>query len=465
MPELSVAELLEATGGSLLRGDPQARLDAYVIDTRRVGPGGVFFALKGTRTDGHKFLGEAASNQASAAVVEREPEAGEPAPETLIRVDNSIDALGRCGRWVRRRLSDVRWIAVTGSIGKTTTKELLAEGLSPDARVHRTPGNLNNHLGLPLTLLACPDDAKFGVLELAMSAPFEIAELATISDPDIGMVTNVRAAHLESFGSLEDIAAAKGELFAVLRKDATSVVNIDDLQVRVQAARHDGPRVTFGRNAQADIQLEEIESRFYPGVEFRFRHDGRSRHVSLRIGGGHAAYNCLAALAAVHAAGGDLDAAIEKMQQIEAGAGRGLVHRLARGIMLVDDSYNSNPAAVASMLETLKISDPPGRRVLVSGDMLELGHLQGAMHREVGKRAASAGVKMLIAVGRESRASAEVGRRSGIPEVYHHGNSTKAAEAIAELLKEGDLVVVKGSRGMHMERVVQAILAAHGERN
>lgn len=463
MPVLRLAELAQATGGKLVRGGADVRVDSFVIDTRRLEPNGVFFALKGTRTDGHRFLEEAAQKGAAAAVVEHPPEPDQPAPPALIQVDDVAVALGSCGRWVRRRLKQARWIAITGSTGKTTTKELLAEGLATQFRVHRTPGNFNNHLGVPLTLLACPDDVEIVVLELGMSAAGEIAELTRMTDPDVGLVTNIRAAHLESFGSLDDIAAAKGEVYALMRDDAVSVVNLDDVQLRVQSARHDGRRLTFGQNPRADLHLEDVRNRFLPGAAMSFRYRGELRRVELRLGGGHSAFNALAALAGVVAAGGALDAAIEGMQRLEAGTGRGRVHRLRRGMVLVDDSYNSNPAAVASVLETLRLSDPPGRKVLVMGDMLELGNLRGALHREVGKRAAAAGVQMLIAVGPESRASAEVARRSGVPEVYHHTNASKAAGATPEMVKDGDLIVIKGSRGMHLERVVQALLAALGE--
>jgi len=448
VPTLRLAELAEACGGTLLRGDPAATVDSYAIDTRRMQSGAAFFALRGNRTDGHAFLEEAAQRGAVVAVVERDVPAEEPAPAALIRVDDGSAALGRCGHWVRARLAELQWLAVTGSNGKTTTKELLAAGLSADRRVHRTPGNFNNQLGVPLTLLACPDDAQVAVLELAMSAHGEIAALTRMCDPDVGLVTNVRAAHLESLGSLDDIAAAKGELFAMLR---------DDAHVRVQATRHVGPRVTFGQAAEADVRLEDVRNRFVPGAEMTFRHGDRTYRLRLRIGGAHGAFDALAALAAVAAAGADLEAAIERMEQVEAGPGRGRVHFLSGGVVLVDDSYNSNPAALASVLDTLRLSEPEGRKVLVVGDMLELGPLRGAMHREAGKRAAAAGVHLLVAVGPESKATAEVARRSGVPETYHHTNSAQAAETVSELVRDGDLVVVKGSRGMHMERVVQAL--------
>jgi len=460
MPELRLAELAEASGGVLLRGDPQTRVSSYVIDTRQLMPGGAFFALKGSRSDGHDFLDHAARAGAAVAVVQREPESDAPAPAALIRVEDTVSALGRCGQWVRRRLNSTRWVAVTGSNGKTTTKELIGAGLAARRRVHRTPGNLNNQLGVPLTLLRCPEDAEIAVVEMGMNKAGEISFLVGMTDPDIGLVTNVRAAHLGAFGSLDDIAAAKGELFALLRDDAAAVVNLDDMHVRVQAARHVGTRVTFGQAQSADVRLEELHNCFVPGVTMSFRYRNRSHRLQLRLGGAHAAFNALAALAVVAAVGEDIEAAATRMEQVEAGPGRGKVHRLKHGTLLVDDSYNSSPAALASILETLRLSEPEGRRVLVMGDMLELGRFEGALHREAGKRAAAAGVQLLVAVGPLSRSAVETARRAGVAEVYHHPDSERAAEAIAEFVRDGDLVVVKGSRAMRMERVVQALLSA-----
>jgi UDP-N-acetylmuramoyl-tripeptide--D-alanyl-D-alanine ligase len=301
------------------------------------------------------------------------------------------------------------------------------------------------------------------VIELGMSAAGEIASLAQITNPDIALLTNVRAAHLEFFGSLDDIAAAKGELFAVMRDDATAVVNLDDAHVRVQAARHAGARVTYGQRAGTDLRLQELRNCFLPGVSLTFRYRDRDRKLQLAMGGAHSAFNTIAALAVVAAAGEDLDAAARRIEQVQAGPGRGKVHRLARGMILIDDSYNCSPAALASILETLRLSEAQGRKVLVMGDMLELGRVEGALHREAGKRAAAAGVELLMAVGPLSRSAAETARRAGVPEVHHHTTSGQAAESLPEFLKDGDLIVVKGSRAMRMERVVEALISSIGE--
>jgi UDP-N-acetylmuramoyl-tripeptide--D-alanyl-D-alanine ligase len=457
MPALSLGDLAAATGGVLLRGSGETRVDSYSIDTRTLRPGGVFFALPGARSDGHSFLGAAARAGAAAGVIREEPPSGDPAPPALIRVDDTADALARAGARARRA-GGFRVAAVTGSAGKTTTKELLAAGLGASRRVHRTQANLNNHLGVPLSLLACPDGAEWAVIEMGMSAPGEIGFLTRIADPDVALVTNVRPVHLEFFDSLDGIAAAKGELYALLRPEATAVVNLDDERCRVQAARHAGPRVTFGRDPSADVALESVEDRFVPGAALAFRHGGRSRTLALRIGGAHAALDALAALAAVAAAGEDLDAAAAAMSSVEPAPGRGRVHRLANGALLVDESYNSNPAALESVLGTLKSSPASGRKVLVMGDMLELGPTEKALHREAGEGAAASGVQVLVGVGPRSKAAVEAARRSRIAETWHEADAAAAARSIPPRIGAGDLVVVKGSRGIHLEKVVEAIL-------
>jgi UDP-N-acetylmuramoyl-tripeptide--D-alanyl-D-alanine ligase len=459
MPPLSLAEVVEATGGSLLRGSPGTIVSSFCIDTRLLRPGGLFFALPGARTDGHAFLEEAARAGAAAAVVSRALEPGAAAPEALVQVEDPVGALGRCGRLARRKVP-AKVVAVTGSTGKTTTKELIAAALGTRRRVHRTLGNLNNHLGVPLTLLACPEDAEVQVVEMGMSAPNEIAHLTELADPDVGLVTNVRPVHLEFFRSLDDIAAAKGELFAKLRADATAVVNLDDPNVRLQAERHAGPRVTYGRDPGAEVRLEAVEDRFLPGAALTVAHAGRTTRIDLRLPGAHSAENAVAALAAALAAGARVDEAAEGMRALEAGAGRGRIHALSQGIVVVDDAYNSNPAAVAAVLRTLAASRPSGRRVLVFGDMLELGREEATFHREVGRLAARAGIDLLVGVGARARDAVEEAARAGIHGTAHEPDAATAAKAMPTRLRPGDLVVVKGSRGVRLEKVVAALQAA-----
>jgi len=461
VPKLRVAELLQATGGTLLSGNPSLSVTSYAIDTRKLAAGGAFFALPGTKVDGHAFVGDAARAGALLAVVARAPSGGGPFPAAMIQVDEVAAALARCGAYARQRIRG-KVVAITGSAGKTTTKEFVAAGLGASAKVHRTTGNLNNELGLPLSLLSCPDDAEVAVFEIGMNGPGQIAFLARLADPDVALVTNVLPAHLEFFDSIDDIAAAKGELFAVLRESATSVVNLDDANVRVQATRHAGPRVSFGRAESADLRLEAIENRFVPGASLRFSHAGHSHSISLRIGGAHAALDALAAAATIVACGVALGPALTAIAGTEPAPGRGRMTRLPDGIVVVDDTYNSNPEALASVLATLDASPAPSRRVLVMGDMLELGPRSVAFHQEAGTLAAQSKVALLVGVGPLARHAVEAARRAGI-EAHAVDNAAQAAQTVPGLTRPGDLVVIKGSRGVKLELVVEALVARRGE--
>jgi len=461
VPTLSVGDLLQAAGGKLVSGDPALRVTSYAIDTRKLAAGGAFFALVGTRTDGHAYLADAARAGALAAIVSRVPEGGGPYPAAMIQVDDVAAALARCGALARQHIR-ATVVAITGSAGKTTTKEFVAAGLAASRKVHRTTGNLNNELGLPLSLLSCPDDAEAAVFELGMNGPGQIAFLTRLANPDIALVTNVRPAHLEFFESIDGIAAAKGELFGVLREDATAVVNLDDLRVRVQAARHAGPRVTFGRAETSDLILGEVTDRFVPGAGLTFRHAGRAYAVTLKIGGAHAALDAFAAAAVLVACGAGLASALEAIAGLEPAAGRGLLRRLPGDVTVVDDTYNSNPEALASVLGTLAASAPTGRRVLVMGDMLELGLASAAFHRAAGDLASQSGVALLVGVGPMSRHAVEAARKAGL-EAQAADDAVQAARFVPHLVRPGDLVVVKGSRGIKLELVVEALAARQGE--
>lgn len=461
MPTLSVSDLLQATGGALVSGDPGLRVTSYAIDTRRLAGGGAFFALAGARTDGHAFLADAARAGAVAAIVSRVPEGVGPFPAALIQVDDVAAALARCGAYARQRIRGTV-VGLTGSAGKTTTKEFIAAGLAASRKVHRTTGNLNNELGVPLSLLSCPDDAEAAVFEMGMNGPGQIAFLARLIDPDVGLVTNVRPVHLEFFESIDGIAAAKGELFAVLRENAISVVNLDDMRVRVQAARHAGPRVTFGRAENADLVLEAIADRFVPGASLTFRHAGGAYTVPLRIGGAHAALDALAAAAVLVACGAELGPGLAAISEVEPAAGRGRLTSLPGDVVVVDDTYNSNPEALASVLGTLRASAPSGRRVLVMGDMLELGPDAASFHRGSGELAAASGVALLVGVGPLSRHAVEAARRAGL-DAHAVDDASAAARLVPTLVRAGDLVVVKGSRGVKLETVVEALVSRQGE--
>jgi UDP-N-acetylmuramoyl-tripeptide--D-alanyl-D-alanine ligase len=461
VPTLSVGELLQATGGTLVSGDPSLPVSSYGIDTRKLAAGSAFFALPGARVDGHAFVGDAARAGALLAVVQRKPAGGSPYPAAMIQVDDVAAALARCGAYARQRIGGTV-VAITGSAGKTTTKEFVAAGLSTALKVHRTSGNLNNELGLPLSLLSCPDDAEAAVFEMGMNGPGQIAFLARLADPDVALVTNVLPAHLEFFDSVDDIASAKGELYAVLRDDAVSVVNLDDGLARVQAARHAGPRVTFGRGESADLVLLSIEDRFVPGAGLTFRHDGKTYAATLKLGGAHAARDAFAAAAVLVACGVPLAPALLAIASVDAAPGRGRVTRLPDDVVVIDDTYNSNPEALASVLGTLSASAPAGRRVLVMGDMLELGPKSATFHAQAGELAARSGVGLLVGVGPLSRHAVDAAKRAGI-EAQILGDAAQAVQTVPGLLRAGDLVVVKGSRSVRLEFLVEALIAKRGE--
>ncbi len=465
MPTLSIGRILQATGGVLLRGDEETLISSFEIDTRRVKEGGLFFALKGETTDGHNFLPQALQRNAAAAIVTGEVVNVESAPTALIRVDDARNALTACAAEARKTLVKPKIVAVTGSAGKTTTKDLIATGLAVRHQVHKTAGNFNNELGVPLTLLACPEDADFAVVELAMSAPGEIAALTRLVQPHFGLVTNIHPAHLSAFESLDDIAAAKGELFALLSTASTSVANLDDLHVRVQSMRHAGNRVTYGRTADADVHLEHLENRFIPGAGLGVRIGDQRHDFNLRLSCGHSALNALAALAMIHAVGSAIGPAGDAIAGFEAGPGRGRRIDLDTGAVLVDDSYNSNPAAVNSILDTLRQTSTEGRKILVLGDMLELGPREELFHKEAGRKAAAAGVDLLITVGRLSRITLEAARRGGVSETHQAPDAMEAAHYLAGRIGQGDLIVVKGSRGVRLDRLVQELSTKKQETN
>lgn len=531
---LGADEIARAMGARVLGEAGKLEFTSFAIDSRRVQPGALFFALRGPTNDGHDFIpsaiaagargivvsradyaqaGSASSESASAAhgsaaaaredrsreeAAERSrqalraslngrlpydrasqvpPEPVKPglarrgsgddslsgAPAAVVRfvVDDTTLALQSLATAVRGRLSLV--VGITGSAGKTTAKEMTAAVLASRRPTGKSAGNLNNLYGLPLTLLNMDEGATAAVLEMGMSYPGEIARLVEIADPDIGVILNVREVHLGNFSSIEDIATAKGELFRGMRKNATAVWNAADARVRRLAEGFPGPKVSFGIDASADLIARNIEDDIVRGVSFRLQRHGGDRDVRLSTFGRHNVDNALAALAVASSLGNDLDGAVRAVSSVRAASMRGEVLRLGEGIVLVDDTYNSNPSAMASVLSSLAVTAWPGRKVVVAGDMLELGPRAAEFHRQVGEQAARAGIGLLVAVGPLSAETGAGAEKMGLASVIRHADSRTAAESVASILAPGDLVVVKGSRGIAMETFVTAARAAFGE--
>jgi UDP-N-acetylmuramoyl-tripeptide--D-alanyl-D-alanine ligase len=465
MARLTLDEIARATRGALefgagapARGGQQV-MQGYSIDSRSVGPGDLFFALVGPRHDAHRFVEEAARRGAAAAVVSKGARADYPATPALVRVQDTTRALQDLGAHVRRR-RPLTVVGITGSAGKTTAKEMTAAVLSGAGPTFKSEGNLNNTYGLPLVLLRMPEESRTAVLEMGMSYQGEIARLVEIADPDVGVILNVLPVHLEHFGSLAAIARAKGEMFAGLRRDAVAVYNADDPHAARLGRAFPGRRVAFGLGAGAEVTAEEIATEAIDSTRFTLVHGAARLPVRIALAGRHNVGNALAAAAVGFTLGLDADAVRRGLETVRPAAMRGVVHRLADGTVLLDDSYNSNPAAMERAIETLR-SAAAGRRVLVAGDMLELGPTEAAAHARVGEQAAAAGIDLLVAVGPLSRRAHDAARAAG-RDTLHFDDSEQAAAWAATGIRPGDLVLVKGSRGIRMERVVQAILAARG---
>jgi UDP-N-acetylmuramoyl-tripeptide--D-alanyl-D-alanine ligase len=459
MAELSFREIVEAVGGALVAGSPAGTVRGYSIDSRKVRPGDLFFAIVGPNLDGHAFLPDALQAGAAGCVVSRTSPEWEGRPgAAFIRAADTTRALQDLAAYVRG-LWPIRVIGVTGTTGKTTTKELLFSLLEPDFGTIRTEGNLNNQYGLPLSLLFREKAHTLAVLEMGMSTPGEITRLAEIAHPCAAVYTVITPVHMENFSSLAGVAAAKKELVDSLPPDGVVFVNADDPWVCRITADFPGTKVRYGLSTGADVFPENIREGGLDGTSCdlsTFRGP-----VSLRVPlpGLHNLKNALAALAAALYFGVRLEAAAARIESFRAVAMRGRITRFAEGFTLYDDSYNSNPRAFEEALSTLAKTGAEGKKIVVAGDMLELGQFSKAEHFEAGRRVAGAGIDILVAVGPEAAAIAEGAREGGMkPEsVFHFQTADDAAPEVASRLGPGDLILVKGSRGIGTDRVVRAL--------
>jgi UDP-N-acetylmuramoyl-tripeptide--D-alanyl-D-alanine ligase len=453
-----VAEFLGASGGTAER-----MIEGYSTDSRSIVPGELFFALRGPRFDGHQFVQQALARGAVGAVVERpfhELAAPSVAP-FLLPVPNTLEALQTLARVVRRKWGH-RLIAITGSVGKSTTKEMLAALLATRWSVLKSPGNLNNDYGVPLALLALEPTHGVAVVELAMSGAGEIARLAQIAEPDVGLVTNVAPAHLEFFDSLDAIARAKRELIDNLssrREAPTAILNYDDPRVRRFAEGFAGRVVTYGFEGNADFRAIEVRAGQEGGSEFRFVGPNWDAEFRLPLPGRHNVQNALAALTVAtlfEVAEQDLRLALAGFQNLHQ---RGETMFLPGGITVINDSYNSNPLAMERMLETLASWPHAGQRIVVAGEMLELGSTSPALHKDIGRQCARSDVAWLIAVQGDARFFVAGALEEGFPpeRTRWFPQAQEAGEFCLALLRPGDVVLVKGSRAVHMEKVVELL--------
>ena len=439
--QFSLTQIAE-TLGSQLRSD--VRVTGYCVDSRLLKPGDLFFALSGPNHSGNDFVEEVLRKGAAGAVATR------PFPGAVIVVPDALKALQKLASWARQKWGgDV--IGITGSAGKTSTKDIVASLLGAKLQVGKTEGNFNNHVGVPLSLLRLPDGVEAAVIELGMNHAGEIRDLSEIARPKIGVITTVGYAHMENFHSIEEVAAAKHELIEALPASGTAVLNADD--PLVSAFSFAGNKVTYGLDNDADIRARDLE--LQPGGA-RFRVD--DQHFQTTLLGRHGVRNILAGIAVAGLYGilpSELTAAVASLQP---GKMRG--ERLTyQGVSILNDCYNSNPEAARSMIDVLR-DTPARRRIAVLGEMLELGRWSESLHGDIGRYVVQSGISVLIGIRGEARKMVDSAIESGlaVDAAYFFDDAAAAGHHLRRIAREGDAVLFKGSRGTHVERALESFL-------
>jgi len=456
---LAAGWVAAAMSGEIVAGDRGQAFTGVSIDTRTLKAGDLFVAIRGDRFDGADFA-EAAIEAGAGGLVVPRGRGRRGSAVVNIEVDDAVAALQALGRAVRIE-SGARVVAITGSAGKTTTKEVTAELLAVRYRVVRNRGNLNNHIGLPLSLVELRERPEIAVVELGMSHPGEISTLVRIAQPDIRVWTNVGDAHLAFFASVDAIADAKAEILQGATHDTVLVANADDDRIVRRTAQFAGRLVTFGIDRAADVRATAVVDRGVEGTTSTVETPrGPIELTTPLVGRGNLA-NVLAAVAVAVELDVPLESIAERASRVKPASHRGEIIRLANGVTLIDDSYNANPRATAQALDVL-IAARGTRRIAVLGEMLELGDRAAALHEDVGRVAAHAQIDVLLTVGGDpaaALAAAAVSSGLAANRVRHFATSDEAAEAALALVGSGDVVLVKGSRGVRTDRIVERLKA------
>jgi UDP-N-acetylmuramoyl-tripeptide--D-alanyl-D-alanine ligase len=454
LPLSKIEEFLGATGECELKEVAQG----YSIDSRTIQPGELFFAVKGERLDGHDYVHQALERGAVSAVVRKDQLARFTVKTCLLAVDDTLVALQTLASAVRR-LWGKPVVGVTGSAGKTTTKEAIAHVLASRYRVLKSEGNFNNHFGLPLMLLKLQPEQEIAVIEMGMSHAGEIAALAKIAHPDIGVVTVVAPVHLEYFNSIGDIARAKYELIESLPHHGTAILNADDEYVAQFGRDFKGKVIFYSTHRPADIRAEHIEPRGVEGSVFDLVVHGHRESAELHLVGAHNIHNALAAVAVGVERGIPLSDVIGALATLAPAEKRGQVVQVGN-IKVVNDCYNSNPKALEAMVDALA-EMPAKRRIVVAGEMLELGPTGEQMHRASGKYIAGKKIDVLIGVRGLAQPMVESAKAGGMRAEFV-ATPEEAGEWLAREVKDGDVVLLKASRGVKLEKALEKwkVLAA-----
>lgn len=449
MLNLSIQKIAEWCAGQVITGNPALTVSGVSIDSRRIEPGNLFFAIKGERLDGHQFMAQVVQARAAAAVVSRawvdeNPDFNEIA---LVAVDDTLIAFQEVAHRYRLQF-DIPCIAITGSNGKTTTKDLTARVLASQKTVLSTMGNFNNHIGLPLTLLRLRPEHEVLVVELGMNHLGEIDQLSRLAQPNVGAITNIGPVHLEFLGSVDNVYRAKLELADHVQ---TLIVNGDDPKLVEQARRKCDRILTFGFNPGCDFRATEVHANGLPRTVFNVE----QTTFELPIPGRHNVYNALAAVAIARQYDYSWEIIAAALKEARITALRSEVIELTR-LTLLNDTYNANPASMVSSLDMLRDFQTKGRRIAVLGDMFELGRLSDDMHYQLGQRVAEAAVDHLILIGPKGAQVRQGAVAAGMDNdcIEHYDDLDQTTQILSSAIAVGDVVLIKGSRGMHMEQLV-----------
>ena len=469
MPDVQVTLtggiVAEAVQGRLVGGSVEAIVGGVSIDSRTIDPQDLFVAVRGDQFDGHDFVGAAIDRGAMGAVVSRLPaQMPVPAkmpPPVVIQVADTLRALQALGQYIRRA-SGARVVAITGSAGKTTTKEVVAAFLGTRYRVFRNRGNLNNHIGLPLSLTELRDRPDVAVVELGMNHAGEIRVLVGLAEPEVRVWTNVAEVHSAFFTSVDSIADAKAEILERASPQDVLVANADDARVMARASRFAGTVRTFGMTRTADVMATDIEPRGLDGMTATIHTAAGTGRLQIPLLGRANLANVLAAAAVALNFQVPLRAIVERAATLEPVTHRGQVLALARGVTLIDDSYNSNPVALERALDVLHAEARHARRIAVLGEMLELGERALSLHEAAGRTVAASAVDVLVTVGGEAAealGAAAIDAGLSPEHVVHVQSSDDACRVVSTMVQPDDLVLVKGSRGFGMETIVARLRA------
>ncbi len=456
--EYSAEQILKAVAGKWVSGERDKTINGVSIDSRTLKKGQLFVCISGDRFDSHNFIPEVIQKEAAGVVLKSKDKIpNEKTASFIIQVDDTLKALQDLAEFHRSQF-DISVLAVTGTNGKSTTKEMTASVAASQFNVLKTEGNKNNHIGLPLTLFNLKKGHEVSILEMGMSAKGEIRRLAEIAKPNIGIITNISEGHLENLPTLKDVQEAKGELFESLNEDGTAIVNADDPLVLELSRTLRSKIVTYSLKGAADVQAHDIKQRGNDGFDFTLSFFDEKTPVFLPFLGSCNISNALAAIAAGHVLGLSSKKILSGLQSCQLMSQRMQIEKKGN-ITVINDAYNANPRSMEEALVTLSNFQTKGKKVFVMGDMLELGQISENAHKDFGKRFSASSVNLLVTVGSLAQLAAQTALESGVDknQVANFENKEEAVLFLNKSIQTGDCILVKGSRGMQMEQVIEGL--------